>query len=37
MAYAEKQRDLVAKSPKSVVPHGAIPRAVNFVLGGMAG
>ena len=32
-----EKRKLAATSPKSVVPPGAIPRGVNFILGGMAG
>ncbi len=33
----DKGRPLAAKSPKTVIPSGAIPRGANFVLGGMAG
>lgn len=33
----EDGRQLSVASTKTVVPPGAIPRAVNFALGGMAG
>ena len=37
MASVSESRKLAAASPKSKVPKGAIPRSVNFLLGGAAG
>ena len=37
LVQSPDQQRVAAASPKSHVPPGAIPKSVNFLLGGMAG